>query len=139
MRVDQRLFDIRLARSGDDNLPAGLDDLVGSRQHEIDTLLMHETCDKFMGSVPNAYSDFLAERGLLDAYAQHIADRSYKGEKGDGQDATKTIPMWDSTPSPLPLDAYIDTWHGDMAVEWLEQYDRDEPFHGFWIRAHVLR
>ena len=36
--------------------------------------------------------------------------------------------MWDSTPMPLPLDAYMDTWHGHQAVEWIERYDRPEPF-----------
>jgi choline-sulfatase len=36
--------------------------------------------------------------------------------------------MWDATPMPLPLDDYIDTWHGREAVRWIEQYDRDEPF-----------
>ena len=39
--------------------------------------------------------------------------------------------MWDATPMPLPLDAYIDTWHGELAVRWLEEYDRDEPFFAF--------
>jgi arylsulfatase A-like enzyme len=36
--------------------------------------------------------------------------------------------MWDSTPTPLPLDAYVDAWHGQRAVEWIERYDRQEPF-----------
>ena len=46
MCVDQRLLDRGLARAGDDDLPAGVDDLVGGRQHEIDALLMHETRDQ---------------------------------------------------------------------------------------------
>ena len=29
---------------------------------------------------------------------------------------------------PLPLDAYIDTWHGEQAVQWIERYERAEPF-----------
>ena len=36
--------------------------------------------------------------------------------------------MWDSTPMPLPLDAYIDAWHGELARQWVEDYARDEPF-----------
>ena len=32
-----------------------------------------------------------------------------------GSGATKRVPMWDSTPMPLPLDAYIDAWHGELA------------------------
>jgi arylsulfatase A-like enzyme len=29
---------------------------------------------------------------------------------------------------PVPLDAYVDTWHGHEAVKWIEKYDRPEPF-----------
>ncbi len=87
-----------------------------------------ETGDKFVGKIPTRYTDFLAGRGLLDAYRTHIADRSYQGENEDGQNATKCVPMWDSTPMPLPLDAYVDTWHGEQAVRWIERYDRQEPF-----------
>ena len=36
--------------------------------------------------------------------------------------------MWDSTPTPIPLDSYVDAWHGQRAVEWIERYERTEPF-----------
>ena len=36
--------------------------------------------------------------------------------------------MWDSTPMPLPLDAYVDAWHGRRRCEWIEEYDAPEPF-----------
>ena len=68
------------------------------------------------------------DESLLDDYKKHIADRSYQGENEDGQNATKCVPMWDSTPMPLPLEAYVDTWHGLEAVRWIERYDRQEPF-----------
>jgi arylsulfatase len=87
-----------------------------------------ETGDKFMGKKPSRYTDFLATQGLLETYRQHIADRSYQGENEDGRNATKTVPMWDATPMPLPLSAYVDTWHGTEAVRWLEAYERSEPF-----------
>ena len=74
-----------------------------------------ETGDKFAGKTPNRYTDALLERGLLDVYRRHIADRSYQGENETGRGATKRVPMWDSTPMPLPLDAYIDAWHGELA------------------------
>ena len=45
-RIDQCLLDRRLAASGDDDLPAGLDDFVGSGEHEIDALLVHEAGDQ---------------------------------------------------------------------------------------------
>ena len=87
-----------------------------------------ETGDKFVGKIPTRYTDYLAGRGLLDAYKQHIADRSYQGENEDGQNATKCVPMWDSTPMPIPLESYVDAWHGQQAVQWIERYDRPEPF-----------
>jgi choline-sulfatase len=89
---------------------------------------VHETGDKFSGTMPNGYTDHLRTRDLLDAYKQHIADRSYQGENESGRNATKRVPMWDSTPMPVPLDAYIDSWHGAEAVCWIDHYDRDEPF-----------
>ncbi len=89
---------------------------------------VHETGDKFIPEIPNRYTDFLEERGLLETYKRHIADRAYQGDNESGQNATKRVPMWDSTPMPIPLDAYVDFWHGIEAVAWLEQYDRPEPF-----------
>jgi arylsulfatase len=87
-----------------------------------------ETGDKFASPIPSRYTDFLEAQGLLDTYRRHIADRSYQGENEDGRNATKCLPMWDSTPMPLPLSAYVDTWHGTEAVRWLEDYDRPDPF-----------
>lgn len=92
---------------------------------------VHETGDKFTLTVPTRYSDHLAAKGLWDAYLQHMLDRSYQGEGGRGQNATKRIPMWDTTPMPLPLADYIDPWHGDLAVDWIEGYDGDAPFFAF--------
>ena len=89
---------------------------------------VRETGDKFSSSMLNRYTDSLRARGLLDAYRQHIADRAYQGDNETGANATKRVPMWDATPLPLPLDAYIDAWHGREAVRWIESYDRTEPF-----------
>ena len=112
----------------DENLTVPhIDDMAG-RLEALGFAEVFETGDKFVGKIPNRYTDFLSDRGLLAAYRQHIADRSYQGENEDGQNATKCVPMWDSTPMPLPLDAYVDTWHGHEAVKWIERYDRQEPF-----------
>jgi arylsulfatase len=92
---------------------------------------VHETGDKFMGATANAYLDFLRDRDLLAAYRKHIADRAYQGDNETGQNATKRVPMWDTTPMPVPLDAYIDSWHGVRAAQWIEGYDRAEPFFTF--------
>ena len=80
------------------------------------------------GRSPPATPTTSPAAGLLDAYKKHIADRSYQGENEDGQNATKCVPMWDSTPMPIPLESYVDAWHGQQAVEWIERYERPEPF-----------
>jgi choline-sulfatase len=92
---------------------------------------VHESGDKFSTSMPNAYSDHLRARGLLEAYADHIRDRAYQGEQETGANATKRIPMWDATPVPLPLDAYFDYWQGEQAVRWIEEHEGDQPYFVF--------
>lgn len=106
-------------------------DLLAPRLEERGFAEVLETGDKFSIDPPNRYVDHLRDRDLLDAYARHIADRSYHGTQESGRGATKQVPMWDATPSPLPLGDYIDTWHGDLAVRWLEGYERDVPFFAF--------
>ncbi len=103
-------------------------DQAAGRLEAVGFAEVFETGDKFIPKARNKYTDYLASRGLLDAYRRHIADRSYQGENEDGQGATKCLPMWDATPMPIPLDAYVDTWHGLEAVRWIEQYDRSVPF-----------
>ena len=112
----------------DENLAARhIDDLAGHLE-ALGFAEVLESGDKFVPPIPNRYTDFLAGRGLLDTYKRHIAERAYQGENESGQNATKSVPMWDSTPLGLPLDAYIDTWHGEQAVRWIEGYDRPAPF-----------
>jgi choline-sulfatase len=106
---------------------AHMDEMAG-RLEALGFSEVFETGDKFLPKIPTRYSDYLAAEGLLEAYRTHIADRSYQGENEDGQNATKCLPMWDSTPMPLPLEAYVDTWHGAQAVRWIEEYERDAPF-----------
>jgi arylsulfatase len=104
-----------------------MDDMAG-RLEALGFAEVFETGDKFIGKIPTRYTDYLSGRGLLDAYKKHVADRSYQGENEDGQNATKCVPMWDSTPMPIPLHSYVDAWHGQQAVEWIEGYERPEPF-----------
>lgn len=106
-------------------------DQLAHRLEERGFAEVHETGDKFSIEPPNRYVDHLRDRGLLDDYARHVAARSYHGTNETGRGATKRVPMWDATPSPLPLGDYIDSWHGDLAVRWLEQYDGDRPFFAF--------
>src|SRR5262245_18980103 len=59
---------------------------------------VQESGDKFSLTVPNRYSDYLRARGLWDSYLEHLTARSYQGARETGRNATKRIPMWDSTP-----------------------------------------
>ncbi|HTU37023.1 MAG TPA: sulfatase-like hydrolase/transferase [Acidimicrobiales bacterium] len=104
-----------------------IDDMA-SRLQALGFAEVFETGDKFIPKIPNRYTDYLAGEGLLEAYKRHVADRSYQGDNEDGQNATKCLPMWDATPMPLPLQSYVDTWHGQQAVRWIEQYDKAQPF-----------
>jgi arylsulfatase len=112
----------------DENLAARHIDDLAWRLEELGFSEVLETGDKFMSSIPSRYTDYLSGRGLLQAYMTHIRERSYQGENEDGRNATKSVPMWDSTPMPIPLDSYVDSWHGAEAVRWIENYDRSEPF-----------
>jgi arylsulfatase len=106
---------------------AHVDDLAG-RLMALGFSEVRETGDKFIGKIPTRYTDYLRQRGLLEDYRRHIADRSYQGEDEHGRNATKRVPMWDPTPMPVPLGDYVDTWHGQQAVRWIEEFDRPEPF-----------
>ena len=106
---------------------AHMDEMAG-RLEDLGFAEVFETGDKFMPKIPTRYSDYLASAGWLEAARKHLADRAYQGDNEDGQNATKCVPMWDSTPMPIPLESYVDTWHGAQAVRWIEEYERDAPF-----------
>jgi choline-sulfatase len=112
----------------DEKLDARHIDDVAWRLEALGFSEVLETGDKFVSKIPSRYTDFLSGRGLLEAYMAHIRERSYQGENEDGRNATKSVPMWDSTPMPIPLDSYVDSWHGAEAVRWIEHYERSEPF-----------
>ncbi len=112
----------------DENLPIAHMNEMAGRLEALGFAEVFETGDKFMPTVPTRYSDYLASGGLLDAYRAHIAERAYQGDNETGQNATKSVPMWDSTPMPIPLASYVDAWHGAQAVRWIEDYERDAPF-----------
>ncbi len=115
----------------DEGLVAGHIDELAGRLRGLGFSEVLETSDKFLSDIPNRYTDYLAQQGLLETYRRYIADRSYQGDNETGQNATKTVPMWDSTPLSIPLQSYIDTWHGLEAVRWIADYDRDQPFYLF--------
>lgn len=74
-------------------------------------------------NIGSEYTDHLAERGLLGTYREWVAKRQY----GRGSGA-ETLPNWATGSIPIPAEDYIDAWHADRVVRWLEEYDRDEPW-----------
>ncbi len=83
----------------------------------------HETLGKHASlNRDNPYSAHLDAEGLLEQYQRNLESRAYKGA---GEQA---VPTWDATPNALPLDDYVDAWHGLEAVRWIDDYDGDAPF-----------
>ena len=69
-------------------------------------------------SVKNIYGDYLAQRGLFDTYLNF-----YKANL-----SSHPANIWNARVTPLPVDAYEDVWVGRTTVEWIDAYDRDQPF-----------
>ena len=115
----------------DETHTAGHVDELAPRLAALGFAEVYETGDKFSVSTRNPYLDALRDRGVLGDYARYIADRSYQGENETGRGATKRVPMWEATPSPLPPSLYIDAFHGELAARWIEHYGGDAPFFAF--------
>jgi choline-sulfatase len=67
--------------------------------------------------VRSAYTDYLEDRGLLGTYREFVASGA---------------PMWAVRETPLPPDAYIDTWVAREASNWIGQVSTDRPFF-LWV------
>lgn len=78
------------------------------------------------GSIGSEYTDHLAARDLLDTYRRWVRDRAYS--YGDGT----TLPNWATGSVPIPTEDYIDRWHGDRAVRWIDERGSDDPFF-LWV------
>ena len=104
-----------------------MDDMAG-RLEALGFAEVFETGDKFVGKIPTRYTDYLAGRGLLDAYKKHIADRSYQGENEDGQNATKCVPDVGFHTHAHPPGVLRRRLARPAGREWIERYDRPEPF-----------
>ena len=84
---------------------------------------IHETVGKLANlGHRNPYTEHLDARGLLSAYREHVGARNYNRRRGE------PVPMWNADPIPLPPADYVDAWHGQRTVEWIESYDGDRPF-----------
>ena len=75
------------------------------------------------------YGDHLADRGLLSTYREWVSQRMYGGGV---QTNAETLPNWAAASIPLPTEDYIDAWHGQRVVRWLEERDGDQPWF-LWV------
>jgi arylsulfatase len=81
--------------------------------------------------VSSSYTDYLAERGLLDTYRNFVRRRAPHLGLLPNQPAGRK-PTWTVDPTPLPADAYIDNFVGDRAVSWIDEVDTERPFF-LWV------
>ncbi len=89
---------------------------------------VHETVGKLANLAHvNPYTAYLESAGLLDEYRKHVGARSYGALRSD-ETPRERKPMWDATPIDLPLESYVDTWHGTRTVEWIDAYSEDKPY-----------
>jgi arylsulfatase len=72
------------------------------------------------------YTDYLRERGLLDSYRSFIAGHRH-AMRGPGGP-----PSWTAAPAPLEIRDYADVWHGMRTAQWINEYDRAQPFF-LWV------
>jgi len=83
------------------------------------------------GRVKSAYTEHLAEHGLLNAYREFVGARNlWRRGSGTAPDALR--PAWTVAPCPLPAAHYIDTWVGDRAVQWIDTRGDQQPFF-LWV------
>ncbi|MGE9290955.1 MAG: sulfatase family protein [Puniceicoccales bacterium] len=76
---------------------------------------VHEVAGKTMAWYTDCeWTHQLRKEGLLEQYRAEIPQR--------------TPVTRDGHPFPLPEELYIDRYIGDHCVDWLAQYDREEPF-----------
>lgn len=72
--------------------------------------------------IDSPYTDYLAEKGLLEAH------RDYIGHYLRGMRSGELRP-WDEPPPPLAPEDHLDTYTGRTAAEWVRNYQGDKPFY----------
>lgn len=77
--------------------------------------------------IGSEYTDYLASRGRLDAYREWVSARAYVSRTVNGQ-RVEPVPLSKTAPNPVGGEDYIDAWHGRRVLQWIEEYDRPEPF-----------
>jgi len=68
------------------------------------------------------YTDYLKEKYLLYKHRRYMSDYAAGWSKGEAQ-------PWTLPPCPLPTEDHLDSYTGQQAVEWINNYDKDQPFY----------
>ena len=101
--------------------------------HEVNGKMAHLKMD-------SAYTDLLSEAGVLDEFRSDLRSRVAKMAidepyayltHAEVEGVEQTEP-WFAGPAPVPEELFIDNYVGDLAVDWLRRYAREESFF-FWI------
>ena len=69
-----------------------------------------------------SYPQILEEQGLMNAQREYMIEYFDKCHKGE-------IMPWDEPPSPLPPKYHLDSYVGQRAVKWIDEYSDDRPFY----------
>jgi len=84
---------------------------------------IHElTGPRASANVDSPYTEYLAERGLLDTHREYM--HKYNKEMREGK-----LRPWDEPPTPLPAQHHLDSYTGQTAVNWIRNYSEDKPFY----------
>ena len=83
--------------------------------HELRDIMAYATADCY-------YTDFLRGKGTLDSF------RNYMKLIVRGENQGTLLP-WETPSSAVPDDQSLDMYTANKAVEWIEDYDDDQPFY----------
>ena len=83
-------------------------------------------------AIKSEYSDYLEARGLYSTYQEWVAARMYAGAAGTTVVGRPHWALSSAASNPVSGGDYIDAWHGQRVVRWIEEYDRAEPFF-LWV------
>jgi len=72
--------------------------------------------------IDSPYTDYLADKGLLDIHREYI--RHYLQGMRSGE-----LRPWDEPPPPLAPEDHLDTYTGRKSAEWIRNYNGDKPFY----------
>lgn len=68
------------------------------------------------------YTDYLAEKGLLEKHREYMIKYVVPWRKGESR-------PWEEPPCPLPAEDHLDSYTGQKAVDWIGGYEGNRPFY----------